>query len=112
MKIVKRELATYNKGSFRYRNLLIRRDTDRDDLIQLARKLHQEDPKSNIRFFDDDKKFKDYMAWDINYRDPAHPFPEDWTESHYIAMVYKMAGDKGIGWYLSDHHNQPITPLE
>ena len=107
-RIVRRELESYEKAGSNWRNILIRRNTSQDDLIKLARKLHQEDPTSYFRFLDNDEEFQQYMDWDKNYPDDNYPYPKEWTEKHYIAMINQMSGT----WSLHSRIGETIATLE
>lgn len=107
-RIVIRELQSYEKAGSDWRNILIRRNTSRDDLIKLARKLHREDPSSYFRFLDNDEEFQQYMNWDKNYPSDFYPYPKEWTEKHHIAMINQMSGT----WSLNTPIGETIATLE
>jgi hypothetical protein len=56
----------------------------------LAKQLHAESPETPFRFFTDDKQFQKFMKWDLHYVSGAYPYPKEWTEKHYIAMLNRM----------------------
>lgn len=85
----------------------------REDLIELAKDIHQKDPQSCYHIFDDDAQFEQFKNWDVNYPDPAFPFPEEWAEKHHIANTQLMAETGGVKWGLYDGLGaEKIAPLD
>ncbi len=70
-----KNLGTYKKGSQTWTNLLIPKKIGKDKLIKMAKELHNAEPNTCFRFFDDDKQFQQFKDWDINYPNPAYPYP-------------------------------------
>ncbi len=78
-----------------WRNVMISPKFKRDELIALAKYLHDKYPGSPIRIFTDDAKFEEYMQRDIHYPDPAYTYPEKWASKHYIARIQATSSDGG-----------------
>jgi len=96
-----KSLGTYRKGGMTWTILLIPRKVSRERLIKMARELHNSEPSTCFRFFDDDKEFQQFKDWDINYPNPAYKYPQKWVKEHHVANIQKMAYDaNGPKWVL------------
>ncbi len=115
-----RLLSTYKKGGQTWTNLLIPAKVNREKLIKMAKEFHNAEPNTNFRFFDDDKQFQQFKDWDINYPNPADPYPQKWVKEHHVANLQRMAYDSsGPKWVLlegytadkiADIINDPTPP--
>lgn len=129
--ITYKELESYEKAGDIWKSIVIPIDTNKEDLIKLAKDIHQRDPLSSYHIFDDDTKFQEYKDWDINYgkiKDQdgkvkdivecinieycrslaqqgkyAYSFPEEWVNKHLVADIQKMfTENKKLEWGLYD----------
>jgi hypothetical protein len=85
------ELGRYRKGGRLWVSVVIPRDLPREALIQLAKRLHQQEPDVSYRLFTDGKEYGKFAAWDQNYPSDDYPYPKGWAKKHYIAIVNLMA---------------------
>ena len=95
-----RELTAYKKAGRTWRSFVIPSGLDREHLVELARELHRRNPVASCRFFDDASQFDQYREWDQHYPSASHPYPEQWVNKHYIAMLNKMLAPGGSRWQL------------
>lgn len=100
-RIIVKELSNYPKGGTNWRNILIRKDVSREDIIWLAREMHDSDPDSYFRFIDDDSKFEAFKMWDIYYPSSSYPYPEDWAGNHIVATLNELFSPNGMEWTLT-----------
>ncbi len=109
-----KHLGTYKKASTIWKNLLVPRKLNQTQLLKLAQELHKTEPTINFRLFDDDKQFQSFMDWDINYPNPAYPWPQKWVKEHHVANIQPMAYDtSGPKWaILKGYTSEKIADLE
>lgn len=94
-----RELMSAFKSGQKWRAVVVKHGTTKEELIALARRLHKEDRASNVRFFDDDAQYDAFRLHDENYPNPNFPSPEKWVRSHYLAHLFAFKGN-GNKWEL------------
>lgn len=97
-----RPLDSYRFGDRMKRAYLVPPGTTPASLVPLAKQLHAAHPNDLLRFFDDDARYSEFVAWDKHYGSPSmsqYPCPEEWAERHYVALANKMIG---YGWSLWD----------
>jgi len=124
-----KELGRYNDAGRTWVNILIPPAMDRETLVQLAQQLREQDVSSSFNIFDDASQLDQFVNSSINYgkvRDKdgvikditqcadiqycsdlvkqgkdAYPYPEEWANQHYIAMINEMAIARGrLQWQL------------
>lgn len=68
----------------------------REDLITLAKKLHENEPDANLVLIDDDSKVRDYIQFaqivNPGYNDVE--MPKDWADKHIVANVQRHRNGK------------------
>jgi hypothetical protein len=85
-----------------WRNVVVSPKIKRDELIALAKFLHDKHHGVPFRIFTDDAKFVEFMERDIHYPDPAYTYPEKWASKHYVARIQSTSNDGGRTrqWFL------------
>lgn len=71
----------------------------REQLIETAQKLHEQEPKAQLVLVDDDSKVKEY----INYAKAIsgqgelnEPMPQEWADKHIVANVQLYMSGKFV----------------
>jgi hypothetical protein len=95
-----RELESYVKAGVTWRNIVVDPDIKKGPLCTLAGELHAAFPTTRVRIFTDDKRFNEYMRWDLHYPDPAFPSPNEWTDKHLVGIINRMMDDGKMRWQL------------
>jgi hypothetical protein len=95
-----REPKSSTKSGRKWRAIVVPNGISREELIKLARILHNSDSNSTFRFFDDDAKYEEYRLHDENYPSPQYPSPESWLNKHYIGLLNKIQDRRGSRWEL------------
>ena len=91
---------------------MISKKLSKQELINIARQLHQEHPHTFFHFFDDNSKIKEYVQWDMHYPNPNYPYPEKWVDKHLKADINKMFTREGLQWQLIEPFGSKIVALE
>ena len=61
------------------------------ELVSLAKRLHEKYPDSYFKLYDDDEMLKDYIKFDENYpNNELSPALEEWANLYHIALINKM----------------------
>ncbi len=98
--LIIRELSSHRKGSRKWRNILVKADITREELIELAQEMHKRDSQTSFNFFNDDSQFKNYLQWEKYYPNKYYPFPEEWLKKHNLGMLNRMGPVSDNRWEL------------
>lgn len=90
----------YWVGKERWKTIIVPRDTNLEELIDLAEEAHQKEPDTFFNIFDDKKELAAYKKWDISQNDPEVYFPEEWVKEHSVGLINKMLTTEGLKWQL------------
>ena len=109
-----KKLDSYNYQRFDYSVYLIPENPSESELIEIAQKLHDEEPKAFLVLVDDDSKAEQYVTYheQADKGKPDVEFPLDWANEHVVASVIMfLEGEKK--WYLTKGYGyEKIAELE
>ena len=80
-------------------------DISKAEFVKVANTLFSENPNQRIRFFDDDRKIKEYIAaekfaWDTTGQVPRAEFPTEWRKEHLIGIVNDRSNKGYNRWQI------------
>jgi hypothetical protein len=109
-----KKLDRFNYQRFDYSVYLIPKNLSQEELITLAGRLHDDEPKSFLVLVDDDKKAEQYVTYHEQAEKGAADveFPQDWADEHIVASVIMfLEGERK--WYLTKGYGyEKIAELE
>ena len=97
-----KKLDSYNYQRFDYSVYLIPENLSENELEEIARQLHDDEPKSFLVLVDDDTKAEQYITYheQADKGAPEVEFPTDWANEHIVASVIMfLEGERK--WYLT-----------
>ena len=70
----------------------------REELIETAQRLHEEEPKAQLILVDDDSQVTDYIKYAkaVSAGQYDADFPKQWAEDHIVANVQRLLSGKWI----------------
>jgi hypothetical protein len=88
----------YTVKGFEFVYYKIPANLSREELIETAQKLHEEEPKAQLILVDDESGVKDYIdyAKSISAGDYEAEMPKEWADKHIVANVQKMMSGKFV----------------
>lgn len=97
------KLDSYTLRGMEFIYYKIPADLSRAELIEVAQKLREEEPKAQLILVDDDSQVKDYVKYAkaMSNGDYDADFPKDWAEMHIVANVQKLLSGK---WMLYESY--------
>jgi hypothetical protein len=89
-------LDSYSLRGLEFIYYKIPADLSREQLIETAQKLHEEEPKAQLILVDDDSQVQDYVKYAkaVSSGDYDAEFPKQWAEDHIVANVQKLLSGK------------------
>ncbi|HEX8367437.1 MAG TPA: hypothetical protein VF604_02630 [Pyrinomonadaceae bacterium] len=89
-------LDSYSLRGLEFIYYKIPADLSREQLIETAQKLHEEEPKAQLILVDDDSQVEDYVKYAkaVSSGDYDAEFPKQWAEDHIVANVQKLLSGK------------------
>lgn len=89
-------LDSYSLRGLEFIYYKIPADLSREQLIETAQKLHEEEPKAQLILVDDDSQVEDYVKYAkaVSGGDYDADFPKQWAEDHIVANVQKLLSGK------------------
>ncbi|MDQ3799570.1 MAG: hypothetical protein M3384_08975 [Acidobacteriota bacterium] len=98
-----RRLDSYSLRGLEFIYYKIPADLSREELIETAQKLHEEEPKAQLILVDDDSQVEDYVKYAkaVSSGDYDAEFPKQWAEDHIVANVQKLLSGK---WMLYESY--------
>jgi hypothetical protein len=98
-----RRLESYSLRGLEFIYYKIPANLSREELIETAQKLHEEEPKAQLILVDDDSQVQDYVkyAQAVSTGDYDADFPKQWAEDHIVANVQKLLSGK---WMLYESY--------
>jgi hypothetical protein len=89
-------LDSYSLRGLEFIYYKIPADLSREQLIETAQKLHEEEPKAQLILVDDSSQVEDYVkyAQAVSSGDYDAEFPKQWAEDHIVANVQKLLNGK------------------
>lgn len=73
-------------------------DLNREELIAMAQKLHEEEPNAQLILVDDESQVQDYIAYAkaVSSGNYEAKLPKEWADKHIVANLQKMVSGKFI----------------
>ncbi|NUO52660.1 MAG: hypothetical protein HOV80_27755 [Polyangiaceae bacterium] len=71
----------------------------REQLIEAAQKLHEQEPKAQLVLVDDDSKVKEYITYAkaiSGQGELNEPMPQEWADKHIVANVQLYVSGKFV----------------
>ncbi len=71
----------------------------REQLIEAAQKLHEQEPKAQLVLVDDDSKLKEYVTYAkaiSGQGELNEPMPQEWADKHIVANVQLYMNGKFV----------------
>lgn len=98
-----KRLDSYSLRGLEFIYYRIPADLSREELIETAQKLHEEEPKAQLILVDDDSQVEDYVKYAkaVSSGDYDAEFPKQWAEDHIVANVQKLLSGK---WMLYESY--------
>lgn len=94
-------LGSYKVGTETWGSIVISSDATKEEVIKLAKELHEKNPNTHFDIFDDKTELKAIEKWHI-FGDKVY-YPEDWYFKHEVGMVNEMLTKEGLKWqFYSD----------
>ena len=89
-----RRLETYTLRSFKFSYYLIPAGLKREELIAMAREIHQGEPDAQLVLVDDDSQLQDYITYakEVSQGKEDAKLPKEWADRHIIANLQKLMG--------------------
>lgn len=111
------EWGSYVAGDWEWKVIIIPKDTTAKDLLNIAKSLYKKNPKTRMRFFDDDGKVQQFVDRDRYFNDstgtvPEVPFPETWVIAHHKANINERSQKARNRWQLVTRYGEHIAYLE
>ena len=96
-------LDSYSLRGLEFIHYKIPADLSREQLIETAQKLHEQEPKAQLILVDDDSQVEDYVKYAkaVSSGDYDAEFPKQWAEDHIVANVQKLLSGK---WMLYESY--------
>lgn len=96
-------LDSYSLRGLEFIYYKIPADLSREELIETAQRLHEEEPKAQLILVDDDSQVEDYVKYAkaVSSGDYDAEFPKQWAEDHIVANVQKLLSGK---WMLYESY--------
>jgi len=92
---------TSNFGQETWKALIVPEDITINELLDLVKKIHQQDPGSYYEIFDNTEELPAYIKWSESDNDPEVYFPEDWDMDHHVGMINQMLTREGMKWQFT-----------
>ncbi len=94
-----RFLDRYSFKGLRFSYYLIEKDLDREQLIAVARKIHEEEPDTQLILVDDESGVDDYIKYAkaVSLGKTDVELPKAWADKHIVANLQKFLSGK---WML------------
>lgn len=88
----------YTLRGFEFAYYKIPANLSREELVALAKKIHDEEPKAQLILVDDDSQVQDYIAYAkaISAGNYEAKLPKEWADKHIVANVQKMVSGKFV----------------
>lgn len=96
-----RKVESYEIKGFKFSYYLIPKDLSREELIETAQKIHDEEPERHLILIDDESGLSEYIEYakEFSKGNTNASYPKDWVNKHLVANVQKnMDGS----WYLCE----------
>ena len=96
-----RKVESYEIKGFKFSYYLIPKDLSREELIETAQKLHDEEPERHLILIDDESGLSEYIEYAKEFSSGSTnaSYPKHWVNKHLIANVQKnMDGS----WYICE----------
>ena len=94
-----------NRRNIVNKYILVEKAISEDKLIELAKKLHEDEPQANLWFVDDDSRSDEMVQWVKAYEKGEATLSDsiyDWMGDHVVANVQQYFGQGGTKyWALS-----------
>lgn len=89
-------LDSYSLRGLEFIYYKIPADLSREQLIETAQKLHENEPKAQLILVDDDSQVEDYVKYakQVSGGNYDAEFPQQWAEQHIVANVQKLVSGK------------------
>jgi hypothetical protein len=89
-------LDSYSLRGLEFIYYKIPSDLSREELIETAQKLHENEPKAQLILVDDDSQVQDYVKYakEVSSGNYDAEFPKQWAEEHIVANVQKLLSGK------------------
>lgn len=113
-----KELATYTKYSSPHKVVLVPANLMQEQLIDLARQLHEANPDTSFDLFDAETEVQKFIDWDKNRNSEdsgkKYFFPEKFVHEHRVASIMKLRRNKNeeMKWHLVDDGGTTIAVLD
>ena len=98
-----RALGTFtNRRNIINKYVLVEKGIANDNLVELAKKLHRNDPEANFWFVDDDSKSEEMIQWIKAYEKGEAQLPirsSTWMGDHFVGNLqqYLARGHQILG---------------
>ena len=89
-------LDSYSLRGLEFIYYKIPANLSREQLIETAQKLHEDEPKAQLILVDDDSQVQDYVKYAkaVSSGNYDAEFPKQWAEEHIVANVQKLLSGK------------------
>jgi len=96
-------LDSYSLRGLEFIYYKIPANLSREQLIETAQKLREEEPKAQLILVDDDSQVEDYVKYAkaVSGGNYDAEFPKQWAEEHIVANVQKLLSGK---WMLYESY--------
>ena len=103
------KLGGYHYQRLDYSLYLIPKNSSKEELIEIARDLHEQEPKTILLLVDDDRDAEQFIAYHRQLEDfheqpgaekPETEYPHDWANSHIVGTVNLFLESGERNWYL------------
>lgn len=87
-------LESYTLRSFKFSYYLIPSALSREELIAMAREIHETEPDAQLVLVDDDSQLQDYITYakEVSQGKEDAKLPKEWADRHIIANLQKLMG--------------------
>jgi|GEM_PF-5348541 len=103
------KLGGYHYQRFDYSLYLIPKNLSKNELTEIARDLHEREPKTILLLVDDDREAEQFIAYHRQLEDfheqrgaekPETEYPHDWANLHIVGTVNLFLESGERNWYL------------
>ena len=103
------KLGGYRYQRFDYSMYLIPKNLSKDELTEIARDLHEQEPKTILLLVDDDEQAEQFINYHEQLEDfheqtdadkPKAEYPHDWANKHIVGAVNLFLEGGERSWYL------------
>ncbi|MEZ5343966.1 MAG: hypothetical protein R2681_00290 [Pyrinomonadaceae bacterium] len=94
-----KKIDSYEIKGFKFAYYLIPKNLNREELIETAQKIHEQENDTQLILVDDDSKVAEYIAYAkaiSGIGELDKPVPQEWADKHIIANVQKYMNGRWV----------------